>query len=372
MTRLYCFRRPAVALLLVFISFSCRTARPTSSVPVSAAITEEGLLTCFPATTTLNNQPVWCEASAVAFDGTKILLANDKDMPASLSPVFTKTPGTLPDSTQAPSYLMPPAYAAARKYEDFAQTPDRKWVLLTTAFDRVKPGNRDWDGYNTILYWRTGDEQHPIVLAPDDTSRTSVAYRPKLARALTTDEFPTGVPYFKVEGLAATDRHLLFGIREAGKAFDHFKPVDKVVAVSYTIAQTPAGDRIRLADDWRVIADFDPAKAEPGLPQPLSLSSLEYDPARRCFWLLTSLETKDRLDAYLWSIRADDLFADKPFTLVRDAQGQPLVFGHKAEDLTILDQNRLLIIHDEDRFQLPIGNRVRQPNQAPYAVVTVR
>lgn len=367
------YRLSAVSLLLVFAGFACKTAKPlTTAPPASASITEEGLLTCFPANTALNGQTVWCEASAVAFDGQKILFANDKDMPAGLSPVFTKTASRLADSTQAPAYLTTAAYASGRKYEDFAQTPDRKFVLLTTAFDRIKPGSHDWDGYNTLLYWRTGDEQHPIVLAPDDTSRTSVAYRSKLARALATEEFPEGVPYFKVEGLAATNRQLLFGIREAGKAFDHFKPVDKVVAVSYTVDQTPNGDRIRLADDWRVVADFDPAKAEPGLPQPLSLSSLEYDATRKRFWLLTSLETPAKLDAYLWSISADDLFANKPFTLVRDAQGQPLHFGHKAEDLTPLDKNRLLIIHDEDRFKLPVGGKVRQPNQAPYAIVTIK
>ncbi|WP_077922724.1 hypothetical protein [Spirosoma sp. 209] len=360
-------RLSSTFLILTLFSLSCQTSRPLTQAPASAAITAEGLLNCFSPGTSLEGKPVWCEASAVAYDGNHVLVANDKDMPANLSPVFSKATTTLSDSTQAPAYLMAPAYPTGRKYEDFAQTPDRKFVLLTTAFDRVKEGSPDWNSYNTILYWRTGNEQTPRVLAPDDTSRTSVAYRQKLSRVLATDEFPNGVPYFKIEGLAATSQFLLFGIREAGKAFDSFKPVDKVVAVSYSVN----GDRIRLADDWRVVADFDPAKAEPALPQPLSLSSLEYDPARNRFWLLTSLETKNKLDAYLWSISADDLFSNKPFTLVRDAQGQPLHFNHKAEDLTPLDRNQLLIIHDDDRFQLPVGNQTRQPHQAPYSIVTV-
>ena len=358
--------------LLTLAGAGCKTAKLTRSVPVSGAITEEGLLTCFPANTLLKNQPVWCEASAVVFDGTRVLLANDKDMPATLSPVFAKLPGTLPDSTQTPTYLMAPAYAAAHKYEDFAQTPDRKFTFLTTAFDRVKPDSPDWNGYNTLLYWRTGNEHNPIVLAPDDSSRTSVAYRRKLARALATDEFPGEVPYFKVEGLAATDRQLLFGIREVGRSYNDFNAVNKIVVVSYSVVSTPAGDRIRLTDDWRLIADFNAPGAAPDLPKPLSLSSLEYDPVRNRFWLLTSLETPDKLDAYLWHISPDDLFADKPFTLVRDANGQPLHVNHKAEDLTFLDRNRLLIIHDDDRAQLPVGNRTRQPNQAPYSIVTIR
>ncbi|MBC3786404.1 hypothetical protein [Spirosoma utsteinense] len=363
------FYRLAVVLLL---TAGCKTTRLPSSFKPVAASTDTGILNCFVAGTTLQGETVWCEASAVAFDGRNLLFANDKDMPAQLSPVFAKTPATLADSTQAPTYLMQPAYAAGRKYEDFAQTPDRKFVLLTTAFDRTKPGSSDWDGYNTILYWPTGHEQQPHVLAPDDTSRTSIAYRTKLARALATSEFPEGAPYFKVEGLAATDQQLLFGIREVGESFKRFKPVDKIVAVSYTVENTATGARIRLNDDWRVIADFDPAQTEPTLPKPLSLSSLEYDPGRHCFWLLTSIETSSQLDAYLWYCTPADLLANKPFSLVRDAQGQPLRFGHKAEDLTILDKNRLLIIHDDDRFQLPVGSKTRQPNQAPYTIVTLK
>jgi hypothetical protein len=359
---------PLVALVLVL---ACKTAKVPSG-PFTATITDEGLLTCFTPDTKLQNEPVWCEVSAVVYDGRHLLFANDKDMPSSLSPVFSKTPATLPDSTQLPTYLMPPAYAAGHKYEDFAQTPDRKFTLLTTAFDRVKPGSTDWDGYNTILYWRTGDEQHPLVLAPNDSSRTSITYRSKLAQALATSEFPGSVPYFKVEGLAVTDRQFLFGIREVGASYKLFKPVNKIVAVSYTVEKTGTSERLRLGNDWRVVADFNPTKPELSLIQPLSLSSLEYDPGRNCFWMLTSVETQTQLDAYLWYSTPEDLMADKPFTLVRDAKGQPLRFGHKGEDLTILDKNRLLIIHDDDRFQLPVGNKIRQPNQAAYTIVTIR
>jgi hypothetical protein len=360
----------AVALVVLLLTIGCKTVK-LPPAPLSAAITEEGLLTCFPTGTAIDGKAVWCEASAVAYDGRNLLFANDKDVSAGLSPVFTKTSATFADSTQSPVYLMAPAYSAARKYEDFAQTPDRRFVLITTAFDRLKPGSTDWGGYNTILYWRNGDEQHPHVLAPDDTSRTSVAYRTKLAQVLATDEFPASIPYFKVEGLAITDRHLLFGIRETGASFSNFKPVSKIVAVSYVIAKTGNDERIQLRDDWRVVASFDPATAEPALPKPLSLSSLEYDPYHNRFWLLTSLESKDQLDAYLWTITPKDLFANKPFTLVRDARQQPLHFGHKAEDLTPLTASQLLIIHDDDRFQLPVGTKIRQPNQAPYTILTL-
>jgi hypothetical protein len=362
----------AFAAFLLFAG--CKTTKlPTHTPQPVATITEEGFLNCFAPGTALNGQLVWCEASAVAFDGKDLFFANDKEMPAGQSPVFMKTPATLADSTQSPTYLTQPAFSAARKYEDFAQTPDRGFVLVTTAFDRVKLGSHDWDGYNTILYWCTGDEQHPHVLAPDDTSRTSIAYRQRIAQILANSEFPGEMPYFKVEGLAATDRQLLFGIREEGKSYERFTYRAKIISVSYRIEKTGNNERIRLADDWKLINDFSIAQADSTLPKPLGLSSLEYDPYRNRFWMLTSLEATGQLDAYLWTITPENLYTNKPFTLVRNAQGQPLhTPGHKAEDLTPLDSNRLLLIHDDDRAQTTVGSQTRQPNQAAYTILTVK
>ncbi len=358
-----------IALSLLLLASACQSIRLPFShkLPTTSAITDEGLLTCFAPGTAVDGKPVWCEASAVWYDGKRVFVANDKDMPADQSSVFTKPLSSLADSTQLPTYLPQSTFSNGTKYEDFAQTPDGKFVLLSTAFDRVKPGG-SWDSYNTILYWRKGDEQHPRVLSLNEASRTSVSLRQPLATALANDEYPGSLPYFKIEGLAATETKLLFGVREAGKAFDNFRHVDKIVAVSYTVD----GDRIRLKNDWRVVADFKPETADEKLPRPLGLSSLEYDPARRCFWLLTSLETKGQVDAYLWVIAKNDLFAGKPFRLIRNANGDPLHVNHKAEDLTFLDKDRLLLIHDDDRFQTLVGRRVRQANQAAYTILTVK
>ncbi|CCH55461.1 hypothetical protein BN8_04720 [Fibrisoma limi BUZ 3] len=356
------------------IIVSCRTSRPSVSAkaPTSARIVDEGFLTCFPSGTSLNGQLVWCEVSAVLMNGQQALLANDKDVPAGLSPVFGKPLTALSDSTQAPTYLTEEAFIAARKYEDFAQTPNQQLVLLTTAFDRIKTGSTEWDGYNTVLYWPKGNEHQPRVLAPSDTARTSIAYRQPISQVLANEEFPGAMPYFKIEGLAATDKHLLFGIREEGKAFDNFKHRVKVISVSYALEGAGNDRRIRLQNDWKLITDFNPAAAEPSLPGPLALSSLEYDPIRERFWLLTSLEANGQVDAYLWTITQADLFANKPFTLMRDEMGQPLHFGHKAEDLTLLAPNRLLVVHDDDRVRTTVGKQTRQPNQAAYTVVEIR
>lgn len=369
------YRSHAIALTVLLFAAGCKTIKlpfTTKTRPLTATVAEEGLLTCFPSGTSLNGQPVWCEASAALFDGKNLFVANDKDMPSGQSPVFMKTPQRLADSTQSPTYLLSAPFLAARKYEDFAQTPDRRFVLITTAFDRIKSGSHDWDGYNTILYWRSGDEQHPLVLGPDDTSRTSIAYRQRIAQVLASEEFPGALPYFKVEGLAATDRQLLFGIREEGKSYESFTYRAKIIGVSYQIEKVGNVERIRLRDDWKIVNDFSIAKVDSTLPLSLALSSLEYDPYHNRFWMLTSLEANGKFDAYLWTATADELYANKPFTLVRNAQGQPVhTPGHKAEDLTLLDRNRLLLIHDDDRARTTVGSRTRQPNQAAYTILTI-
>ena len=116
---------------------------------------------------------------------------------------------------------------------------------------------------------------------------------------------------------------------------------------------------------------LDPAVAYPLLPKPLGLSSLEYDPVHRCLWLLTSYEKDGKLDAYVWTNTLADLNTGKPFRLVRSRGGRPLTFGHKAEDITLLNNNQLLIIHDDDRVQTVVGKRTRQSNQAAYTIITL-
>ncbi|QKZ14647.1 hypothetical protein [Spirosoma sp. KUDC1026] len=361
---------------IVFIAlagYGCRISQLRSSkpLPTAAAITEEGFLSCFSPNTVVAGNLLWCEVSAVLYDGKKLLFANDKDAPADQSPVFSRSLVQIAD-TSRPAYLMAPQYAAAHKYEDFARTPDGRFVFLTTAFDRVKPGTTDWDGYNTILYWRTGDEAHPHVLATDDAATSSVGLRQHLAKVLANDAFPGSMPYFKIEGLAATKTTLFFGVREEGKTYSDFTHRAKIIGVSYRVEKKGGQERIRLDNDWRLIADFNPARTHPELPSPLALSSLEYDPYRRCFWMLTSLEANGQLDAYLWVISPENLYTNKPFTLITNVVGQPLHLGHKAEDLTPLDQNRLLLIHDDDRVQTTVGKRSRQSNQAAYSILTIK
>lgn len=363
----------AGCLMIALVFNQCKVSRPAAGAgkTLTAAIETNGLLSCCDPGTMLAGKPVWCEASAVLFDKGLVYVANDKEMPAGLSSVFTKPFAQFGDSSLRVTPLLAEEFINGRKYEDFASNKD--YIFLTTAFDRVKPGSTEWDAYNTILYWKKGDEAHPKVLSAEKGAKNSVAYRTQLSRVLAKnypDFAATGVPYFKIEGLAVMDSLLLFGIREEGQTFEKFDYRVQIVAVPFFVEKTAGGERLVLKDSWRIVADFDP-KTVDGLPGPQALSSLEYDRARNRFWILTSVESQGKLDGYLWTATPDEMLNNRPFTLVKDAQGVPIHFGHKAEDITPLAGNRLLVIHDDDRMTTTVNNQQRRPNQAAYTILTI-
>src|SRR5690606_2006762 len=173
------------SLLLVSLSLiECKTSRITTGKPasvLSASIETENLLSCCDFGTKMTDgSPVWCEASAILYDNGTVYIASDKDMPDGLSPVFTKPWKDFGDTTIRPIPLLADAFRKARKYEDFATNGD--YIFLTTAFDRVRPGSTEWDSYNTILYWKKGDEGNPQVLAPERDAKNSVDYRQQLGK----------------------------------------------------------------------------------------------------------------------------------------------------------------------------------------------
>ncbi|MEO6915316.1 MAG: hypothetical protein ABI151_06330 [Chitinophagaceae bacterium] len=352
---------------LIMLCLGCGPSRRIARISqnVSASISKEGFFTCFEPGVTAGGQPVWCEASAILYDGSKLLLANDKDMPETRSSVFYYPfVGGFADTSKMATYLTEPAYKKAKKFEDFAFTPDSKWVFLSTAFDRVKPDSKDWDGYNTIFYWPTGDEHHPKVLTAGGTDTTSISLRMRFANALRNDSFKAGMPYFKIEGLAATEDRLYFGIREQGKKFDDFTYAFKILSAPYIVNN----GTVELGDSITTVLDLDLAKLHPELEKNMGISCIEYDRFNKRFLMLSSFEGPDKMGGYLWTATSTEL-ANKTIHLVNDAQGKPLAFQHKPEDLTLISAKRLLIVHDDDRLVTKVGNQSRLTNQAAYSVV---
>lgn len=354
---------------LIFCVFQqCRTVKHTPPAAAKTAVlASEGFITCFEPG--LADGKLWCEASAVINQQGRIFLANDKDMPSPRSSVFYfPTIGDIIGTAANPrpaTYLNVPTLQAAHKFEEFAQSPNRKWTFLTTAFDRIKPDTSEWDGYNTLLAWQPGREGAVQVVGADGTGKASLSLRKQLQAAL------GGSPYFKVEGLAATDTHLYFGVREQGERFDKFDYRISVLSAPYRASRADNADETITLGAVTPVRTFKVDDVDPVLPKPLAISSLEYDSVRHCFWLMTSYEQAGQIGAYLWTITEAAMAANGDLQLVRTTGNKPLAFTHKAEDMTFLDANTLLIIHDDDRLKTHVGTQDRQPNQAAYSVVRI-
>ncbi|MEZ0540077.1 hypothetical protein [Fibrella arboris] len=355
-----CLFIPLACLFFV----QCRTAQ--LRLTPTGHIATEGFISCFEPG--LADGKTWCEASAVLAQGDRIYLANDKDMPAPRSSVFyinwpkgdSIRNGLDPSS---PVYLDQPVMRMAHKFEEFAQSPNRKWTFLTTAFDRIKPGSADFDGYNMLLAWHPGQEGDVRLAGAGRGEAASLDLRRQVQQAL------GGSPYFKIEGLAATNTHLWFGVREQGDHYDKFDYRITLLRAKYHSQEGVKSRQGVVVDKPVLIRNFDVSDVDTTLPKPLAISSIEYDANRRCFWLLTSFEQGERIGAYLWVISEKALKNNGTLQLVRTQNGKPLAFTHKAEDMTFIDPNTLFVIHDDDRVRTHIGPIIRQPNQAAYSVV---
>ncbi len=355
-----------IPLLALLCLVQCRSARPlTGSEQNTAIITKQGFINCFEKGLTANGQPIWCEASAILYDGKNLFFANDKDMPDTRSSVFYWAfKNGFADTAKPPLYLDNPVLKYGKKFEDFSLTPDGKTVFLTTGFDRIKPGTKEWNGYNTIYYWQPGNENNPKVLRENSTDSSSVFLRDKISKALVTAEFPNGMPYFKIEGLAATNDQLFFGVREEGKKFDDFKYRVKIITAGYHLNN----GIVSLEDNFKVLSDININNVPPFFKQPMGISSIEYDHFNNRFLILTSYKNGEKNGGYLWTASLSDLENNK-MTLIRSSSGNPIAFSNKSEDIAIINKRKIIIVYDDDRLQTIINGQVRQPNQAGYSVV---
>lgn len=369
-------KRPALLTLAWLLLGLAAQAQPKTR-PIRASVSLEGFSVGFPDSVKAGGKPFWFEGSAILYDGKSVLIAHDKPMPNGQASVGSwATPEALYNQ-QPPTYFTHSLFKRGVKYEELAQTPDRRWVFLTTAFDRVKEGSNAWDTYNMLLCWPAGKPAQVRLLggAPNvsDSVNTSVGLRDKISSAIALSDLDYYgiVRYFKLEGLTATADRLFFGVREEGNSFQDFKPVVRVLSVPYQVIGSGADQHVGLTGNFSLLGTVNVAEQTPEkLMGKLALSSLEYDPVRKLFWIITTHEDGERVGAYLWTATEAEL-ARGMMTLVRTPTEEPLWLSHKAEDLTFLTPNTLLLIHDDDRLPTKVANNVRQPNQSAFTVLEI-
>jgi len=348
--------------------------------PIYGQIVIRGIVDCFEEGLMADEEkPVYCETSTLVYLGDHVVFASDKPVPGEgYSSVFSfpyAGSGPVEGST---TYFTADPFLTAVKYEDMTITPDGQYVIATTGFDRVKGDSNEWDGYNTLMTWPLGNPDG-VIVSPANTNEgvtSSVSLRDDISQALTTPEFPDGVPYSKVEGMTVLpDNRLLFGIREMGAKYDNFEYAVKILAAPYEMQD----GALTLTGDFELIYDFDPA-TEPLISQTPALSSIEYDPHNDRLYLLTSFETEETdegLGAYLWTLPLADLEAGNAPSLVLKDENSPLLFAHKGEGVTVLGDNSVMVVHDDDRVlgrddvTNPETQFSRAPHQAAYTLVSL-
>ncbi len=327
-----------------------------------------------------SGKPLVCEPSAVVFFNNKIYIANDKNMPNSAA-VFK---ASLNNSLQLEDikYLKDSILIKGRKYEDFSISPNSQFIFLSTGFDRIKAKSDKWDIYNSLYFWHTNQLNEPkLITRKNDTSATSSKFLRKIfSSIIDTKNYKDGVPYFKIEGIAAipTDT-LLFAVREYGQSYENFTYCMKIIAIPYKFEN----DRIQLKTTaTKLIFDYKSNNYKNLISdKEIGISSIEYNKFDKQLYMLTSYELGDSskdVGAYLWTISLDKLRQNAAPSLALNDNGKPLHFAHKAEGITVVNDSILFVIHDDDRIYGPekITDKEnqfqRKHNQAAYTVLKIR
>ncbi len=371
-------------LSLLLLLYSCRAIRTNLDkvATIEGKVLHTGIIDCFEeGLLNPDGTFVFCEASAVTKVDNRLLIAIDKPVPANkgLSTVFSVPLSEIhADKINRThiQYALEQAFQNVIKIEALTQTPDKRF-FATTAFDRIKSSTPDWDGYNALLTWNSTEFENLQYLDSTTTGgfTSSKNLRKAFQKVLTTNAFPNGVPYFKIEALAALPgNRLIFGIRELGESYLKFDYTFTLIETSYT----PTADGIVIHPDFKRIYDFQPFMEG----QPLGISDLIYHADSKSLLALTSYEesvadeSKKKFYTYLWVLPLSKMTAQEAPLPIRTASGTALQIPYKGEGICFLDDKTLLIIHDEDRkpstVRLAATTTTRQPHQAVYSIVRLK
>lgn len=359
--------------------WQCTTTKPldfTGAKPINAQIVKIGLLNCYQNGMKADSiNYVYAETSAAMKIGDQVLIAIDKPVPAAVSPVFTVPVADVlgnPKYGNAVNYVMAKPFQQVLKIEAFAKSPNDSLFFATTAFDRIRGSSADWDGYNALLTWQAKDFSDVEYVAGTDRNNitSSRDLRFSIQKALITDQFPNGAPYFKMEALAILPgNRLIFGVRELGESYQKFDY--SFILLETTFTNNRMG--IQVNPSFKKIYEFQPFVNG----HKMGISDLVYHVASHSLLALTTFEdgTDEKtktLASSLWVLPLSRLEKGAaPLPVMKD--GKQLELPYKAEGITFLDDRTLFVICDEDRKDstVKIGKEIitKQPHQAIYFIL---
>ena len=345
----------------------------------SALVEQSGVIACS------SDESVSCELSAVAWvkgdNHGQIIWGNDKTpKSANESGVFAMSyTGKVFQADVVKTFYFFSPFSQIGKIEAMSSTPDGRFAMVATAFDRFDENNAELDKYNTLIVWPTATPEKAKVVLPSQRQgiESSLALRNRIANAIQR-KYGKQATYFKVEGLALLPgNRLLFGIREIGQNYASFDYRVVLLEGHYQVL----GEEFVLdrQAELEVICDFSAVADTVG--RKVGLSSIEYDALQKRLYLLTSYEDNHsgKIGAYMWVVPVADDGVLGAIELVKNADGLPFEFTHKAEGLAVLEDGRVLIVHDDDRnlTDVHIGGanggqlRTRKSNEAAFDILRV-
>ena len=365
-----------VTMSFVMWSFNAYAQTPTH---YSARVEQSGTVVCS------EDPSEGCELSAVAWikngkDG-YLVFGNDKPHKSPReSSIFSipYTGGVFQERGTKTYYSFSP-FVHASKLESMSVSPDGSIVAAMTAFDRYRESDSGLDNFNMFITWPINQPNTAKVIfsIQRDGVESSRALRYLLSNAI-MQFFGDKATYFKVEGLALLPKNrILFGVREIGQsrtAFDY-----RVVLLEGQYEINNGEFYMDGMKKLEVVRDFSDVSDIVG--RKVGLSSIEYDTLKNQLYVLTTYEDieEKRMGAYLWVLPDENGKLGTAINLVRTSDGAPFEFSHKAEGLAVLDDGRIFIIHDDDRYlsNVRIGGvnggqlRVRKYNEAAFDILQI-
>ena len=367
----------AVVVVVLAALLGCSKA-PSELV---GRIAQISLMDCFEASTVdAKGRPLSCEPSAVEIVAGRALVISDKETPDELpSPImWLALDQPWPDvlSSTDVRHESPTLIRSTRKIEALTESAEGDLVFATNDFDWPPDGrSAEPDLYNRLLYWPRDHANRAAIANPTSNAGvvSSLSLRPYFVAALKSAKYPSGPPYFKIEGLVAMpNRELWFGVREVGPDFEHPDYTVTILRASYSESDDGT---VAVRPPISVVARVDPSTELPSTDR-LGLSSLaRHDEA---LVMLTSREAPEGQlghESYIWVAR----LPARPgldLQVVAGADGQPLKLPCKAEGVDFASATRLLVVCDEDRslstFANSGGDRfTRRPDQGVVLMVDI-
>nr|WP_314482093.1 hypothetical protein [uncultured Pseudomonas sp.] len=329
------------------------------------------LAPCFQTSGNATDNPVNCEVSGVVRLGDHVILANDKQVPdARASAIFTMQLGNQYTLTGQPTYLDSLKLKQADKYEGLTTTQDGEYVIAITAFNKEGTAEHPAaDALNALLYWPAG--------SPDDAKIVNESIRGNVASSRGLRERignAVGSPYYQIEALTtAPGERLLIGVRKYGVS-------SKAAVFSFLLLSVPfkiEGHEAVIGETVEVVKRISPAQlseklgaSHPSRPE-LGLSGIEFDRYNKDrLYATTSFEKGETLGGYLRVMAYDGHHVGEPHP-VKLQDGSVLAFNHKPEGVEVLDQDHVLVVHDDDRVRVkdPGTSVQRETHEFVYNIV---